>query len=291
MEETILYFIVVNMINLSYIKLKGKVIDNYLSSLKGWKNKDVEWKNVKYVLKDSSVQFSPYKFRNGVKKKSNSIRDKQDCVVVDYDDGLSISDFQVIYGDYQFVLGTTKSNQKLKQGLVCDRYRVVFKAINIPTDDDVYFRTMELIFPDNDLQTLTLTGAFLGNDDAIIIYNDGEILDLHKASLIAEEQIANEKVDSNPLKKMLYTSYGSSNLEAIKDSIDFEVMVEIIESLGIEVVGSKCSLRDERTMSCKIYDSSYYDFGSGDSGDIFKLIMDRENVSFREAINFVRNFV
>ena len=52
------------MINLSFIKLKGNVKDNYLDSLKGFRNKDVNWDDLHKVLGNSKIQFSPYMFRN-----------------------------------------------------------------------------------------------------------------------------------------------------------------------------------------------------------------------------------
>jgi hypothetical protein len=48
------------MINLSYIKLKGKVIDNYTSTLKGWHNKMVNWEDMHKPMSDSSIQYSCY---------------------------------------------------------------------------------------------------------------------------------------------------------------------------------------------------------------------------------------
>ncbi len=48
------------LVNLSFIKLSGDVKDNYTKTLKGFRNKDVEWSRLKNVLSNSKVQFTPY---------------------------------------------------------------------------------------------------------------------------------------------------------------------------------------------------------------------------------------
>jgi hypothetical protein len=65
-------------------------------------------------------------------------------VVLDIDDGLSVYKFQKMFSQYKYILGSTKSHQRTKKGLICDRFRVILPAINIPSDNDIYFRTMEL---------------------------------------------------------------------------------------------------------------------------------------------------
>ena len=283
------------MINLSFIKLKGNVKDNYLDSLKGFRNKDVNWDDLPKVLGNSKIQFSPYMFRNGCKTGVNCIRDKQDMVVLDIDDGLSIYKFQKMFSQYKYILGSTKSHQRTKKGLVCDRFRVILPAINIPSDNDIYFRTMELLFPFSDGQVLTKTAAFLGNDEAIIIKNDGKKLDMFKVSELASQQIEQEKLEREAKKidkDLLSNSYGFS-VEMVKEQITREVVVDVLGSIGIEVVGNKCKLRDdERTHSCKIYnDGGLYDFGSGDSYDIFKVLMELEDMTFMQAVRYVRNYI
>ena len=283
------------MINLSFIKLKGNVKDNYLDSLKGFRNKDVNWDDLPKVLGNSKIQFSPYMFRNGCKTGVNCIRDKQDMVVLDIDDGLSVHTFQKMFSQYKYILGSTKSHQRTKKGVVCDRFRVILPAINIPSDNDIYFRTMELLFPFSDGQVLTKTAAFLGNDEAIIIKNDGKKLDMFKVSELASQQIEQEKLEREAKKidsDLLSNSYRFS-VEMVKEQITKEVVLDILDSIGIDVVGNKCKLRDdERTHSCKIYsDGGLYDFGSGEAYDIFKVLMDIEDMTFKEAINYVRSYI
>ena len=158
-------------VNISYIKLKKNVTDEYNKTKKNWLNKDVEFDRLCNVLNNSKIQFSPYTFRNGFKTDFNWSNDKQDLLVFDIDDGLSLAEAQKMFKRYKYLIGTTKSHQVSKKSVICDRYRLCLPAINIPRDKDIYFRMLSLLVPFNDEQTEIGTGAFLGNDDAIIIYN------------------------------------------------------------------------------------------------------------------------
>jgi hypothetical protein len=277
-------------VNLSYIKLKDNVIDSYEQSKKGWLNKDVEWKRLKNVLNDSTVQFSPYGFRNGFKTANNYSNLKQNMLTFDIDDSMSVSEAQRLFSQYKYLIGTTKSHQKAKKGVICDRYRLCIPAINIPTKDDVYFRMLNLIVPSNDEQTSIKTGAFLGNDDAIIIYNEGRLFDCHKAALFAEEQLRLEESERVVIDPDLMPSVGNFDLQTLKDNLTFEVVVEVLERVGYEVVRNKFRLRDdERTQSATI---SYRtltitDYGSGYYGDIIDVLVKYQRMSFKDAIRFV----
>ena len=280
-------------VNISFKQTKGKVTDNYTSTLRAWSNKDITWTNIHKVMNKDNIQFSCYEWKNGVKIPKTFRRDKQNCIILDIDDGISIQKIQSIFKKYTYIIGTTKSHMKDKKGIVCERFRMIIPCINIPTDDDVYFRTLELIAPFNDEQTLTKTASFLGNSKAIIIRNDGDTLDLYKASMLAKQQLDEEFKETVVVDRDFINSSGSS-LDDVKSQLTVEIVKEVLESIGIDIVGNKCRLRDDdRTVSAKIYPSGYIkDYGcSNSSGDIFKILQDKEGMSFKEAINYVRNFI
>jgi hypothetical protein len=281
------------LVNVSYKVLSGKVIDNYTETLSGWRNKEVEWNKVYRITNKSNVQYSPYKWNNGVKKPKQFDNSKQDIIVLDVDDGLTISQIQKMLRKYKFLIATTKSHQQDKKGVICDRFRVVLPAINIPKDFDVYKRTIELMFPFNDEQTLTKTGAFLGNDEAIHIYNDGEMIDCHKASILAEEQIEQERIEKEEKKiDVDLLPIGNSSLDFIKENLDFEVVCDVLESLGYDIVINKVALRSERTPSTKIYkDGGMYDYGTGRAYDIFQVLIDFKGFNFGDAMRYIRGFI
>jgi hypothetical protein len=134
-----------------------------------------------------------------------------------------------------------------------------------------------LLFPFSDGQVLTKTAAFLGNDEAIIIKNDGKKLDMFKVSELASQQIEQEKLEREAKKidpDLLSNGYGFS-VEMVKEQITREVVIDVLESIGVEFNSiGKCRLReDENTFSAKVYESGYVkDYGSDDmSGDVFHM--------------------
>ena len=281
-------------VNISFKQTKQKVIDDYTKTLRGWANKDVSWANIHKVMNKDNIQYSCYAWRNGVKIPKTFKRDKQNCIILDIDDGITIQAIQKMFKKYTYIIGTTKSHQQDKKGLVCDRFRMVIPCINVPEEDDVYFRALELIAPFNDKQTLIKTASFLGNSKSIVIRNDGDILDLHKAGVLAAEQLKEEYLEKVVIDKDFINYTGGNNIEDVKSQLTVDIVKDILDSVGIEVVGNKCKLREEeRTHSAKIYPSGYIkDFGCSDSsGDIFKILQDKEGMSFREAISYVRNFI
>jgi hypothetical protein len=282
-------------INISYNKLNGNVVDNYTKTLKGFRNKYVTWDNMRKVVCDSSIQYSCYAWNNGVKKSKQFDNSKQDCIILDIDDGLSISDIQGMFSRYKYLLATTKSHQQEKKGITCDRFRLILPAINIPRDTNVYFRTLEVMFYFNDKQTLTKTGAFLGYDKAIYIYNDGDIIDLHKGSLIAEEQLKMERVEkkAKEIDSDLLDVRSGSSIQDIKKELNQEIVLDIVESLGYDVCFNKFKLREEeRTHSAKVYQDGFIkDYGGDFVGDIFDLLHIYHGMNFRDSIQYIRRFM
>ena len=281
-------------VNISFIKLKGNVMDNYEKSLKGWKNKDVTWEDIHKPMSSSKVQYSCYSWDKATKHPNNFNRDKQNCIVIDIDDGLSISDFQSMFKKYKYIIATTKSHQKDKKGKILDRYRVLIPAINIPLENDVYWRALELLFPFNDEQTLSPTASFLGNSNCIIIRNEGKLLDCFKAGELAKEQLKQEKADKVVIDKDLLPNYGSMDLETLKSNLTVDIVREILESVGYEFEGYKFRLRpEERTASAKITNGcNIIDYGDRDAGgDIIDILKNHQDMTFRGAIRYCANFI
>jgi len=283
------------MVNISFIRLKGKVTDNYKLTKSGWLNKMVNWDDLHKVMGSSKIQFSCYSWRNGYKTYDNFQRDKQDCLIWDIDNGLTIPQFQKMFSKYQYILATTKSHMKEKKGTVCDRFRVLIKAINIPSDDLVYFRAMELLAPFNDAQTLTPTGSFLGTDNCLIVKNEGKSLDMYKASMLAEGQLDSEKVEKLSFDKDLMPSYSNNSFQEIKENLAFEDVVSVLDSLGYEITKNKFRLREEeQTASATINYKTLYirDYGDDEAGgDIFDILVKHQGMSFSEAKRYVSNFI
>jgi DNA primase len=65
---------------------------------------------------------------------------------------------------------------------------------------------------------------------------------------------------------------------------------QIVEAMGFTLERDKTSLREERSPSTHIWDDHWYDFGSGEHGDVIDLVMRCTECSFVQALRQLRRF-
>lgn len=290
------------MVNISYIECSDDVRNVYYETIEprfysSWHTLD----ELEILVKDSRKQFSPFKYKNNTKSVDNWNNNDQNSLWFDFDDGLSIEEATKLFKHYKFLIYTTKSHQKDKKGLVCDRFRMVLPAINIPTGELYWamMRELEKLLP-IDKQVNTPTGSFLGYSEAKTYINDGDVVyDCSYLLDMAEYRLANKK-KSKELKhkrrmEKLETVVYDLNVQDIKNYLEIEDCIEILNALGFEVneFTKKFKLREEeRTHSAKIYANGYiYDYGSGFKGDILDVIQDTLGLSFKESMKYVEQYL
>lgn len=73
------------------------------------------------------IAWAPAVFQNGYRKKANFLY--ADFIALDFDNGeLSLADaVQNVFCDMTHIIGTTKSHRVTKNGVSCDRYRIILK--------------------------------------------------------------------------------------------------------------------------------------------------------------------
>ena len=216
---------------------------------------------------------------------------------------MSLNEVENILINHTYLIYTTKSHLKMKKGKVCDRFRLIIPADNIPKDEEVYFVMLRILRHKfkSDEQTENKSAGFLCNEDSDVYLNHGKVFDCLGYSEKAETIVALEakikllEHDKRLEKTNEYQSKGEYILDAeeLKTHIDLETMIDIVDTLGFEVNRMHMfSLRDdERTPSAKIYSNGIYDFGSGYAVDIFGLVMDRLRISFPESLEYVNRFI
>ena len=237
-------------------------------------------------------QYSPFFFKDGTKKSENWNNENQNILILDIDDGLTIDKAKEIFKGFKYFICTTKSHQKEKKGLVCDRFRIILPIINNPIGDDYfsYMRNLEKMFSFIDVQVNTKTGAFLGFAKCEYWYNNGDLFDmdiLRPVSIKKVEKIINKQMPFNE---------ADIALESIKSSLTRETVAEIVNSLGFEVDRNfKFKYRqDERTPSASINNGTnplIKDFGSDISGDIFYFVQKVNNLNFLESVDYVKRYI
>ncbi len=72
----------------------------------------------------SAGQYSAVEFRDGYRDAAHAIP-YSELIVLDYDDGVTLCDAVEMFRQYIGIVATTRSHRKEKNGVVCDRFRVI----------------------------------------------------------------------------------------------------------------------------------------------------------------------
>ena len=291
-------------INLSILEVPINLADKlndamYLTAKPLYKNINTEWKNLHRIVRSDFRQYSPFEFKNATKKSENWNNDKQNLLILDIDDGLSIDEAKEKFKQYKYFICTTKSHQIEKKGLKCDRFRIILKSDNIPKGD-VYFdfiKEVENEFNFIDKQVNTKTGAFLGFGSCEYWFNKGKLFDCSAYIELAEaRKQLNQNKSSYNAQNQTKTHQADIDIENIKNKLNREVVANIINSLGFSVNRNfKFKYRaEERTPSATINNNTnplIKDFGSDLSTDAFGFVQEVKQCSFIEAVDYVSKFV
>lgn len=90
--------------------------------------------NIKDVI--FTQYWSPSLFSN--EKRSNDTFESCEYLVLDVDSGFTLEQAKEEFKDYIHIIATSKSHQKQKNGIVCDRYRVILFFHEPITNKEVY---------------------------------------------------------------------------------------------------------------------------------------------------------
>ena len=99
-------------------------------------------------LVKSRFNYSAGTFKDNYRNADNYLN-YTDLIILDIDDGKSIDEAMIIFEPFDYIIATTKSHQKEKNGKICDRFRVILpteKPINLNKTD--YSKMMNEVFKD-----------------------------------------------------------------------------------------------------------------------------------------------
>lgn len=290
------------MINISYLETPLDPENPNMTPLKNemwhtaealYKNKDIRFEQLHIMISSDYRQYSPFRFIGRKKVSENWNNSQQNLLILDIDDGLTIIEAKETFKDYKYLIATTKSHQKEKSGKVCDRFRVILQSDNIPKGD-AYFKMMDFIkikYPFIDDQVNTKTGAFLGYTACEYWYNEGNLYDCSSDMNDATRMMITNMQDKTKVQtEMNY----DLPIEQIKQSLDQEVVSQIVESCGFEVNRNfKFKFRqDERTPSASIRKDGYIkDFGSDLGTDSIGFVQEVKGLDFKDAVAYVAGYV
>jgi hypothetical protein len=187
---------------LSATSLDGIIIstndDMNQANPKGFVKNEGKFENI-YKLTNGKYRYSAGTFLNGYITDENYLRE-QNLFIIDIDEGLTIDDAKGLFKDYTYLISTTKSHQKDKHGVVCDRFRLILPTIS-------KFHLEPKIYSDTYMNVLNAVGIYeadskcrnssrwyYGNPDGEYWYNQGSILlDIRPYIPHSSENIKTEK--------------------------------------------------------------------------------------------------
>lgn len=169
---------------LSATSLEGILIssnDNLRQDVpSGFRKNEGKFENL-HILTNGPYRYSAGTFLNGYITDENYLRE-QNLFIIDVDDGLSIEDAKSLFADYTYLISTTKSHQKEKNGITCDRFRLILPTISKfhlepKVYSEMYMNVLHAIgVSEADSKCRNSSRWYYGNPDGEYWYNQGSML-------------------------------------------------------------------------------------------------------------------
>ena len=169
---------------LSATSLEGILIssnDNLRQDVpSGFRKNEGKFENL-HILTNGPYRYSAGTFLNGYITDENYLRE-QNLFIIDVDDGLSIEDAKGLFADYTYLISTTKSHQIEKNGITCDRFRLILPTISKfhlepKVYSEMYMNVLHAIgVPEADSKCRNSSRWYYGNPDGEYWYNQGTML-------------------------------------------------------------------------------------------------------------------
>jgi len=143
-----------------------------------------------------NYRYSAGTFLNEYIKDANYLSE-QNLICIDFDQGSSIDEIKRLFHDIKYLIATTKSHQKEKNGEVCDRFRLVLPTsstfhLKPDTYAAMYQNLIESLGLTADKQTKNCSRWYYSNPDGEYWYNpnqSAELLDMRPFIDSAAEQL------------------------------------------------------------------------------------------------------
>ena len=147
-----------------------------LTTVDGYVNyNDVEFDDIPEMV-TSGFNYVACKLKDEVRK-DNNFDGYVDVLIIDIDANCTIEQAKALFAKYKFYLITSKSHQKEKNGIVCDRFRMFFrldKTIHIRQAMEEIYSQFIKIYPFIDTSCRNVSRLYYSSPkDAIIFYNEG----------------------------------------------------------------------------------------------------------------------
>ena len=204
---------------------KTSITDNIIISINtnispkepnGWIVKQGNFFNLHKIV-CGNVRYSAGTFLQGYIKEDNYLKE-QNLIILDIDEGMSIDEAKKLFSDMTYLIATTKSHQKEKNGLICDRFRIILPCLNtFHLDSETYKITYQNILDvlglKADKSCKNVSRWYYGNPEGEYWYNEGELFDIRMfipdsiENQISKKNIANSYKEIENLEYRLNQTY------------------------------------------------------------------------------------
>ena len=141
--------------------------------------------SVEAAVKDGSIGWYSFAHFKDDKRSSKNAIPKQNCIAFDIDTGMTIEEAKNLLTPYTYIIATTRSHQKEKNGETkCDRFRIILPTkIEFSLNNEQHKGMMENIadileLPVYDESTRDISRGWYPNENAEIFTNEGELFDV-----------------------------------------------------------------------------------------------------------------
>lgn len=142
----------------------------------GFKVFDLDFDRLKKLVALDNWHYSNIIWNNGYRKGDNYLPES-DCLIFDYDSIVSIEWALRIFKNFKKLICTTKNHQKEKNGVICDRFRLILPCEKIDLNKDDFVALMKYLTYrfNSDMQATDAARKYLSSLNCEIIITDGSL--------------------------------------------------------------------------------------------------------------------
>jgi hypothetical protein len=166
-------------------------------------NDEFLWEDLYKVVTKDGVFYSAHSFKDGHRSNENAITGFQ-LVILDIDGGCELETAKALFSDYTYLIATTRSHQKDKNGKIEDRFRIILPMeYALDLEAETYSKMMKNLFDDLPINVDRLhdAGRMFFGASGEYWYNTGEMLNCDKYIDYTQEKEIYDKEGAKLSKK------------------------------------------------------------------------------------------
>ena len=173
-------------------KLSTTSLDNIIISInadmrptvpQGFIRKVGTFKGLAEKIINADFRYSAGSFRNDYINDANYLQE-QNLFIIDIDNDLTLEDAKNLFSGMTYLIATTRTHQKEKKGITCDRFRIILPTMSTfhlspAVYSEMYMNVINSLgIEEADTQCRNASRWYYGNPDGEYWYNEGELLDI-----------------------------------------------------------------------------------------------------------------